>query len=705
MIIIMYNILFIFITLFVQTSEKIGIEFKECSETTNICTKADICPYFLICYDSMLTPNLTRNWKFPTRYSIPKRTKDGLCIECIYNGKCEGINEKWNGLKVKQYGNTLQIYADIFPINYVLELENINASEFIQFIYGEKNILNKIINSSPLDIEYLRESQNVVVPLLKDYPGLIMLKMDILYGTGIEHLDVRPRIIFNEECEKTTTTILPTTTKEKFCNLQSNPLDFNLYGCHCSSKWNTTDIDEHIREPVDEIDRCCMARNKCQLRTKQNCSDSEIFEIYEKPMNSSIYDFECVWTKKGAKMKCNGKTKCDIDMCLCDKKLIECLGKFPKPKKPQICWNLFLSISDKINGRNESENPLNIINSKKEEMNKSRNELNKIAKTKGKININNATDVLKEAKNSIGNNTQIAIDSFNKMEEQVKEADKNLENAIVKAERTNKSEDWIKVDEASTAATRAAVEAAILGRKIAENAQESAKTIDAMKEVENLIDKQEEEKISAIFAYPNCENIQKFEIANGHHGCLCCRTRHECYDKSYSYRECVLFNIYEKNCTSNLFNCSNFTSICQERLCNCDSDLNKCLSSSLIKTNLTCDINKANMTKINKLSNQAKEEVETQMSIARKAYKIAKPIIHKTKKATQQYIIEQAGKYVGGAGGVALGTTIAGPIGGVVGGFVGKQVGGYLAEIGGKFILKEGGIVDQVENTIKGWIG
>ncbi|CAK5097036.1 unnamed protein product [Meloidogyne enterolobii] len=46
-----------------------------------------------------------------------------------------------------------------------------------------------------------------------------------------------------------------TTTKGKHCELKSSPSDFNLYGCHCSSLWNNTDIDHDVRAPVDDVDQ------------------------------------------------------------------------------------------------------------------------------------------------------------------------------------------------------------------------------------------------------------------------------------------------------------------------------------------------------------------------------------------------------------------------------------------------------------------
>ncbi|CAK5079472.1 unnamed protein product [Meloidogyne enterolobii] len=53
----------------------------------------------------------------------------------------------------------------------------------------------------------------------------------------------------------TSTTTIMTTTKGKHCELKSSPSDFNLYGCHCSSFWNNTDIDHDVRAPVDDVDR------------------------------------------------------------------------------------------------------------------------------------------------------------------------------------------------------------------------------------------------------------------------------------------------------------------------------------------------------------------------------------------------------------------------------------------------------------------
>uniref|UniRef100_A0A915MIW2 Phospholipase A2 domain-containing protein n=1 Tax=Meloidogyne javanica TaxID=6303 RepID=A0A915MIW2_MELJA len=146
----------------------------------------------------------------------------------------------------------------------------------------------KIYDASIIDKEYINLMKNNQSPLLSEFPGAFMLKIDMIAGNGDSWI--------SSVCEK-----LPTTTvtnakryqRRKHCELKSSPSNFNLYGCHCSSLWNNTDIDHDVRAPVDDVDRCCKTRTKCFLKIKQKkeCANIKIFEIYEQKLNQTNYDW------------------------------------------------------------------------------------------------------------------------------------------------------------------------------------------------------------------------------------------------------------------------------------------------------------------------------------------------------------------------------------------------------------------------------
>nr|CAD2186742.1 unnamed protein product [Meloidogyne enterolobii] len=122
-------------------------------------------------------------------------------------------------------------------------------------------------------------------PLLSEFPGAFMLKISMIAGNGDSWISsvcekvptttvtnakryqrrkivptTTPTTLKTTTTPATlrttsTTTTLMTTTKGKHCELKSSPSDFNLYGCHCSSLWNNTDIDHDVRAPVDDVDR------------------------------------------------------------------------------------------------------------------------------------------------------------------------------------------------------------------------------------------------------------------------------------------------------------------------------------------------------------------------------------------------------------------------------------------------------------------
>ncbi|CAK5097031.1 unnamed protein product [Meloidogyne enterolobii] len=86
------------------------------------------------------------------------------------------------------------------------------------------------------------------------------------------------------------------------------------------------------------------------------------------------------------------------------------------------------------------------------------------------------------------------------MKEKIKRVEKELEDGIAKAEKSNSKEDWANVDRISVKASQTGVEAAKLGRQIAENAEKGIDAIKEMRELENLMNKQVEgKKISLYF--------------------------------------------------------------------------------------------------------------------------------------------------------------------------------------------------------------
>uniref|UniRef100_A0A914MGR1 Phospholipase A(2) n=1 Tax=Meloidogyne incognita TaxID=6306 RepID=A0A914MGR1_MELIC len=422
-------------------------------------------------------------------------------------------------------------------------------------------------------------------------------------------------------------------------------------------------------------------------------------------------------------MHCIDKETCNKEICNCDKKLTECLAEFDKPNVKQICWNLLMSKED------GKDSPLKIVNSKTNALTKSLNDIKKLLKSDKKIDLNEGQKLLNETSAALKADQKASIDAMENMKKQIKRVENELEDAIVKAEKSNSNEDWENVDRISVKASRTGVEAAKLGRQIAENAEKGMEAIKEMKELENLMNKQVEAQTSATFAYPICDKIQKHGIGNDsnvRHGCFCgeyypfhiqpnivmaaidaidscCQSRHECDIELLSFEGCKTPQGYPKECNETSFRCGKASSLCQRELCKCDMQLNRCISSLTTTTKQKCFVGEANIMPTNILSGQATKGVKDQINLAKEAIKIAGPIINKGKEAARNAIVN-GGEYGGAVNNASIGSAY-GPIGTAAGGFAGKLVGKYVAGAAADYLLKDGGVLDKIGNTISSFFG
>nr|CAD2197136.1 unnamed protein product [Meloidogyne enterolobii] len=361
--------------------------------------------------------------------------------------------------------------------------------------------------------------------------------------------------------------------------------------------------------------------------------------------------------------------------------------------------------------KEDGENsPLKIVNSKINALTKLINDIKKLLKSDKKIDLNEGQKLLNETSAALKADQKASNDSMENMKEKIKRVEKELEDGIAKAEKSNSKEDWANVDRISVKASQTGVEAAKLGRQIAENAEKGIDAIKEMRELENLMNKQVEAQTSATFAYPICDKIQKHGIgndSNGRHGCYCgeyypfhikpnivmapidaidrlitkiffkflknscCQSRHECYVEQLSFDECKIFQGYPKECSETSFRCGKASSICHMLLCKCDMQLNRCISSLTTTTKQKCLVGEANIMPTNILSGQA---------------------------------AEGGGEY----GGAAINASIEsafGPIGTAAGEFAGKLVGKYVAGAAADYLLKDEGVVDKIGNKISSFFG
>ncbi|CAL2033199.1 hypothetical protein CAEBREN_28685 [Caenorhabditis brenneri] len=105
------------------------------------------------------------------------------------------------------------------------------------------------------------------------------------------------------------------------CELHYNALHYNNYGCWCGIGGS--------HEPVDGIDECCMHHDKCYDAAVDNkvCMDVEIEYVDD-------YAWQCLNSTAICSEKNAG---CKAALCECDKIVVECWKKYPKPEKKAKC--------------------------------------------------------------------------------------------------------------------------------------------------------------------------------------------------------------------------------------------------------------------------------------------------------------------------------------------------------------------------------
>jgi len=100
----------------------------------------------------------------------------------------------------------------------------------------------------------------------------------------------------------------------------------------------------------------------------------------------------------------------------------------------------------KEDGKNS---PLKIVNSKTNALTKSLNDIKKLLKSDKKIDLNEGQKLLNETSAALKADQKASNDAMENMKEKIKMDEKELEDAIAKAEKSNSNEDWASVDRIS----------------------------------------------------------------------------------------------------------------------------------------------------------------------------------------------------------------------------------------------------------------